>query len=420
MMTRRNREGRTAAAFLLALLLILCSLAACFAEGTEEPVLTVDNANEGLPRNLRLEIGDLWKDSWNPKAYRADPGFEPSVEGLSTLYMSGSMEYSEAQFHAMADRIREVMPAGTEVWIFDLRQESHGFVDCEVEQDGKTVAYKGISMYWAGKNNAANAGKNLEEVTKDEKARFDALVGKQVDVKGRVTSSTPRPSSASRPSSTPAPAGASPTPRPARDPSRYRTPTTTVRVTGWKTEKELVESEGFHYIRLAITDRTFPLEPEVDQFIDVIKKLDKNKIWTHFHCMAGIGRTGIYMMLYDMMKNPDVPYKDILARQTMLGANNPISSDPKSEADKEKNRLMPLLYQYVQENHATNYAVSWSQWLYWQDHPTPTPAPTKVPKTGDTFSPELPLGMIAAGLLGLLVLLGLRISIRNKNTQGRP
>ena len=408
-MIMRNMKWKTAAAFLLALLLILCSLAACFAEGTEEPVLTVDNANEGLPRNLRLEIGDLWKDSWNPKAYRADPGFEPSVEGLSTLYMSGSMEYSEAQFHAMTDRIREVMPAGTEVWIFDLRQESHGFVDCEVEQDGKTVVYKGISMYWAGKNNAANAGMNLEEVKKDEKTRFDALVGKQVDVKGRLT-----------PGSSPRPSGSSQIPGSPYNPSRSRTQqTTTVKVTGWKTEKELVESEGFHYVRLAITDRTFPLEPEVDQFIDVIKKLDKNKIWTHFHCMAGIGRTGIYMMLYDMMKNPDVPYKDILARQTMLGANNPISSNPKSEADKEKNRLMPLLYQYVQENHATNYAVSWSQWLYWQDHPTPTPAPTKVPKTGDTFSPELPLGMIAAGLLGLLVLLGLRISIRNKNTQGR-
>ena len=25
--------------------------------------------------------------------------------------------------------------------------------------------------------------------------------------------------------------------------------------------------------------------------------------------------------------------------------------------------MMPLLYEYVQENHGTNYEISWSQWL---------------------------------------------------------
>ena len=122
------------------------------------------------------------------------------------------------------------------------------------------------------------------------------------------------------------------------------------------------------------------------------------------------------MCLYDMMKNPDVPYEDILARQTMLGSHYPISSNPKTEADQEKNRLIPLLYQYVQENHATNYAVSWSQWLYWREHPTPTPAPTKVPKTGDHFSMALPLTVIA---LGALVLTTLLVILHNRKNKGR-
>ena len=417
-MKRTGRiRGRAVIALLLSLLLLFSSLTAGLAEETEQPTLRIDNASDGLPRNLRLEIGDLWKASWNPASYRVNPDFEPSVEGLSTLYMSGSLEYTETQFHNMADRLREVMPAGMEVWIFDLRQESHGFVDCEAENDGKTVAYRGISMYWNANGNKANAGKNLQEVIKDEKTRFDAIVGKQVDVQGRLTPSTPRPSSIPRTSSTPLPPGITPTPRPSFDPSAYRMPTTSIRVTGWKTEKELVESEGFHYVRLAITDQTFPLEPEVDQFIDIVRKLDKNKVWMHFHCMAGIGRTGIYMCLYDMMKNPGVPYEDILARQTMLGSHYPISSNPRTEADREKNRLMPLLYQYVQENHATNYAVSWSQWLYWREHPTPTPAPTKVPKTGDDFSPVLPL---AVTVLSALVLLALRFSLHNRQMKGRP
>ena len=408
----RNRGVSTAAALLLAVLLILSLPAGCFA-GEDEPTLRVDNAGDGLPRNLRLETGDLWKDSWNPDSYREDPGFEPSVEGLSTLYMSGSLEYTEAQFHAMADRIREVMPAGAEVWIFDLRQESHGFVDFEAEQDGKTVACRGFSMYWHGDGNAANAGRNLEEVTKDEKTRFDAIVGKQVDVQGRLTPSTPRPSRSPRPSSTPLPAGITPTPRPSFDPAAFQLPVSSIRVTGWKTEKELVESEGFHYVRLAVTDRTFPLEPEVDQFIDIVRNLDRDRVWMHFHCMAGVGRTGIYMCLYDMMKNPDVPYKDILARQTMLGSHNPVSSDPKSEADREKNRLMPLLYQYVQENHAANYPVSWSRWLYLREHSTPIPEAAEVPEARNAFSPAL-MPVITAGVRGLLVFLALRILLRSK------
>jgi hypothetical protein len=126
----------------------------------------------------------------------------------------------------------------------------------------------------------------------------------------------------------------------------------------------------------------------------------------HFHCMAGVGRTGIYMCLYDMMKNPDVPYKDILARQTMLGSHNPVSSDPKSEADREKNRLMPLLYQYVQENHATNYAVSWSRWLYLREHSTSIPEAAEVPEARNAFSPVL-MPVITAGVRGLLVFLAL-------------
>ena len=69
----------------------------------------------------------------------------------------------------------------------------------------------------------------------------------------------------------------------------------------------------------------------------------------------------------------------------------------------------------------------WSEWLYRREHPTPTPSPTpeptpsptKVPKTGDPFSPELPLAMIAAGLLGLLALVILRISAQKRDTHGR-
>ena len=73
------------------------------------------------------------------------------------------------------------------------------------------------------------------------------------------------------------------------------------------------------------------------------------------------------MMIYDMMRNPGVPMKDIVIRQTMAGSSYPLytekSNSYKVPLYEEKARMMPLLYEYVQENRKTNYKVPWSLWL---------------------------------------------------------
>lgn len=73
------------------------------------------------------------------------------------------------------------------------------------------------------------------------------------------------------------------------------------------------------------------------------------------------------MMIYDMMRNPDVAMEDILIRQTMLGGNYPLYTE-KSDSYKvplyeEKARMTPLFYAYVQEAYADGLAVFWSDWL---------------------------------------------------------
>ena len=84
-------------------------------------------------------------------------------------------------------------------------------------------------------------------------------------------------------------------------------------------------------------------------------------------CLAGKGRTGIMMMIYDMMRNPGVPMKDIVIRQTMAGSSYPLYTEKSNRYKvplyEEKARMMPLIYEYVQENRKTNYKVPWSLWL---------------------------------------------------------
>ncbi|MBQ9384308.1 MAG: hypothetical protein IJT87_08730 [Ruminiclostridium sp.] len=133
------------------------------------------------------------------------------------------------------------------------------------------------------------------------------------------------------------------------------------------TERELVESEGFVYVRLPIRDHTWPSPETIDAFILMMRDLDPDRVWLHFRCQAGKGRTGIMMMIYDMMRNPDVSMEDIAIRQTMLGGSYPLytedSDSYKVPLYAEKARMTPLFYEYVQEAHDDGFAVLWSEWL---------------------------------------------------------
>ncbi|MBF1684534.1 MAG: protein tyrosine phosphatase, partial [Selenomonas sp.] len=75
--------------------------------------------------------------------------------------------------------------------------------------------------------------------------------------------------------------------------------------------------------------------------------------------------------MYDMMKNPYVPLKDILYRQYLLGGAY-LAYDPSTQhaatgwedADyHQKTEMIAKFYDYVQQNHGNGYAVPWSTWL---------------------------------------------------------
>ena len=218
------------------------------------------------------------------------------------------------------------------VYVFDLRQESHAFVN------------EGIPLSRYGIHNWANKGMTLEEVEADESERFGAMVGSSVKAY-------------------------------ARDGDTPIEPPMVISVESVMTEKEMVESEGYEYVRLPIPDHSWPSAETIDTFVSFVKNIDPDQAWLHFHCMGGRGRTGVLMMIYDMMRNPDVPMMDIAVRQAMMGSGYALytedSDSYKVPLYEEKAAMTPLFYEYVQQNHESNYDVPWSVWLKEQEAQLP-------------------------------------------------
>ena len=111
----------------------------------------------------------------------------------------------------------------------------------------------------------------------------------------------------------------------------------------------------------------FPSDALIDNFVSFVKGLPKNT-WLHFHCAQGRGRTTLFMVLYDIMKNPDLNMDDIIYRQYLLGGAflyDELKDYPKewvSELAHERNLLLPIFHQYVKDCKKNNFTLSWSDW----------------------------------------------------------
>ena len=255
--------------------------------------------------------------------YGLDPNTVPDKKGMDTLNISGSAEFSEDQFRELAAQLRE-LGKGKDIYVVDCRIEDHALLN-------------GISISWYGDHNWANKGMSLEEAEKDERERFGSLVGKTITAY-TVSENVPDESAE-------------------------------ITVDRWMTEKELVESEGCHYLRLPCQDHSWPDEEAVDLFIDLVQSIDTDQTWLHFHCQAGKSRTGIFMAIYDMMKNPDVSFDDIMLRHALTGSSYfPYVDESSDIADVYAFRAKRIrqVYDYIQEMDG-NYTVSWSEWISKKD-----------------------------------------------------
>jgi hypothetical protein len=281
----------------------------------DSPVLIWDvdlKLDKSLPRNFRTTDDPL----------KPTTGGIPTDIGLADLRASGSGEFTADGLKFLLARTRGP------VTVFDLRQETHVFVN-------------GLPASWFATNDWANVGRSHKEIEEDEAARVQSFKPGSKIVVRPGTAVKKRGVASSAPQNV---------------------------IVGYaNTERQVVESNRTAYVRLTITDHARPLDEEVDRFILAVRALPDNG-WAHFHCEAGRGRTTTFMVLYDMLRNANlVSLQDIVRRQQLLGYDYDVlrPADPgnwKAPYTDDRIAFVRAFYNYARAN-PNGRPQLWSEWL---------------------------------------------------------
>ena len=122
--------------FLVCVLLCLTALSSAMAEEGLKPFLRFDldsaDAWQQPLANVRFLTRDTWSltpiDPQKCEQYGISPDAMPSTEGLDTLNISGSADFSEDQFRQLAQELR-AYAGDRPIWVVDYRLESHGLIN---------------------------------------------------------------------------------------------------------------------------------------------------------------------------------------------------------------------------------------------------------------------------------------------------
>jgi protein-tyrosine phosphatase len=226
-------------------------------------LLVQDSPNKyQLPRNFRV----IQKQGENIP-----------LTGIEKLHLMGSGQFSEANLRYILAHYPKPD------YIFDLRQESHGFVN-------------GIAVSWFGNYNWANLDKSEKENQQMENQLLAQIKGKKEITIHEVTRKNKGIIEETSP--------------------------ITVNVQSVYNEQQLVEQNHIKYVRIRVSDHRAPSHEAVLNFVNIMRTIPGDAR-LYFHCKAGRGRTTTFMAMVDIMRNAkEVSFADIVARQHLMGGIN--------------------------------------------------------------------------------------------------
>lgn len=245
--------------------------------------------------------------------------------GLSTeMHASASGQFSADELQ----RLLEYIPRNNkDIWIIDLRQESHGFLN-------------DIAVSWYGNLNSANLGKTPQQIYQEEQKMLRSLSLKD-EVKlfhlqkchdGEIKTSGCE----------------------------------LVKPRLVLSEQELVTGLGANYERFYVLDHNRPDDHTVDAFVAFVSNSIDENSWLHFHCRGGKGRSSTFSAMYDMLLNAKQDnFATIMERQVSMGnkdlaeASNKTSKAWKQPQSKERYEFLQKFYQYAATDSPN---TKWSVW----------------------------------------------------------
>lgn len=223
---------------------------------------------------------------------------------LTNLNISGSAEFNPSQLKNIIKTINN-----KDLFIVDLRQESHGFIN-----DFPINFYSNEKLL----NKDFTTAETLEAEKKD---LASIKIGSDVNISnkdGKVIE--------------------------------------TVKAEKVFSEETLVNENNVFYKRFAVRDGGTPTLEVTDDFVNFIKNKPINS-HLHFHCKEGQGRTTTFMSLYQMMTNKDKLSLDSILKQ-QLDAGGIILTDSKTRA-----AFLESFYNYTLENMDSNFKIPYSTWV---------------------------------------------------------
>ena len=300
-------------------ILFACTISQiCFADEIKYPVLSFDSPKDAtLPKNFRTT-----KDPFKVRdVHKPGPSVNtPTRKGFDSLMASASGQISETTLKNILPKMQG------DIYIVDVRQESHGFLN-------------GEPIGWYGYRNYQNRDKTPDQVLKIENSLLAGIAKKkkvtvsyiEEKVNGTVLKTLEK------------------------------------RVPVEKVERvdEFWKRQNLKFKRFFVTDHRRPSPEQVDQFIKFVDSLPQGT-WTHFQCRAGRGRSSTFLIMYDILRNAKkVSLNDMIRRHHFIGGINfrahRVTPRWKSRATIRRRNFIKRFYEYASSSKGYG-KVSYSQW----------------------------------------------------------